>query len=195
MSLRRFGHSWRDVDAFLETVAVMTAKTAHKWSKILVNRDFDEYINEERGGKRDDTFRDCYPDLKLENRQFVSEECSKKEASFIAESLAKFVDDRFYEFNDIKTVDQRHIRSIESCRLDLRRCGAKFTTNAARPYFLQHEREDVVKDPEEFVKYVAQNEHHFYTTPLHFVPQWKISTFNPIIIICLYCFSVEFFED
>jgi hypothetical protein len=56
MSLHRFGHSWRDVDAFLGTVAVITAKTAHKWSKILVSRDFDEFINEERGGKHDDTF-------------------------------------------------------------------------------------------------------------------------------------------
>jgi hypothetical protein len=48
MSLRRFGHSWRDVDAFLGTVGCMIARTAHKWSNILVNRDFDEFINEER---------------------------------------------------------------------------------------------------------------------------------------------------
>jgi len=46
MFLHRFGDSSRDVDAFLGTVAVMTAKTARKWSNILVNRDFDEYINE-----------------------------------------------------------------------------------------------------------------------------------------------------
>jgi len=73
--------------------------------------------------------------------------------------------------------------------------GAKFTANAARPYFLHHEREDVVEDPEEFVKYFAQNEHHFYTTTVDFVPQWKIPYFNLIIIICVYCFSLEFFED
>jgi hypothetical protein len=44
MSLRRFRHSLRDVDAFLGTVGGMTAKLLHKWSTILVNRDFDEYI-------------------------------------------------------------------------------------------------------------------------------------------------------
>jgi hypothetical protein len=60
MSLRRFCHSWRDIDAFLETVGGMTARTAHKWSNILVNRDFAEFINQERGGKPGDTFWDCY---------------------------------------------------------------------------------------------------------------------------------------
>ncbi len=48
--------------AFSEAVAGMKAKSAHKWSNILVNRDFDEFINEERGVKRGDTFWNCYPD-------------------------------------------------------------------------------------------------------------------------------------
>jgi hypothetical protein len=47
-----------------------------------VNREFDEFINEDRGGQRGDTFWDCYPDLELESRQFVFEECSKQK-SFI----------------------------------------------------------------------------------------------------------------
>ncbi len=63
MSLRRFGDSSRDLDAFLGTIGSMTAKTAHKWSRILVNKDFDENINEERGGKRGDIFCDSYPDI------------------------------------------------------------------------------------------------------------------------------------
>jgi hypothetical protein len=186
MSLRRFGHSWRDIDAFLCRVGAMTAKTAHKWSNILLERDFDEFISEERGGKRGDTFWDCYPDLELEARQFVFEECSKKEASFTVESLAKFIDGRFYELNDTTKVDQRLVRSTASCRLDLRRFGAKFTANAARPYFLGHEREDVIQDREEFVKYFVQNEHQFYTITDDIIPQWKIPKVNPIILICMY---------
>jgi hypothetical protein len=79
--------------------------------------------------------------------------------------------------------------------LDLRQFDAKFTANAAHPYFLRHESEELVKDPEEFVKCFAQNEHHFYTTKIDFVSQWKIPTFNPIILICVHCFSFEFFED
>ena len=54
MSLRHFGHSWRDIDAFLRRIGGMTATSAHRWSIILVNKDFDEFTAEERGDKRFD---------------------------------------------------------------------------------------------------------------------------------------------
>ncbi|CAF4711439.1 unnamed protein product, partial [Rotaria sp. Silwood2] len=54
MSLRHFGHTWRDIDAFLGTIDGMRATSAHKWSTILVNKDFDEFTAEERDGKRVD---------------------------------------------------------------------------------------------------------------------------------------------
>jgi len=184
MSLRRFGHSWRDIDGFLKEIGGMTAKTAHKWSNILVNKDFEDFTSDGRGGKRGDSFWDFFPDLELEARQFVNEECSKKEASFTAESLARFIDNRFYELNDMKKVDQGFVRSVESCKLDLRRFGAKFTANAARPYFLGHEREDVVQHREEFVKYFVRNEDHFYTITNDPLPQWKTPTVHPAILIC-----------
>ncbi len=81
MSLRRFGHSWRDVDAFLENSRRYDSKTAHKWSAILVNRDFNAFINQERGGKNGDTLWDYYPGFELETIKFVFEECSKKKIS------------------------------------------------------------------------------------------------------------------
>ncbi|CAF3305469.1 unnamed protein product [Rotaria sp. Silwood2] len=81
MTLRYFGHSWRVIDAFSDNIGGTTAKTAHKWSSILVKNDFDEFTHDERGGKQGDAFWDCYPDLELEARNFVIEECSKKEAS------------------------------------------------------------------------------------------------------------------
>ncbi|CAF4504576.1 unnamed protein product, partial [Didymodactylos carnosus] len=83
-SLRYLGHSWRETDAFLKEIDGMTCRTAHKWANILVNGDFDECTKDERGGKRGDSFWDCYPDLELEAKQFTLEECSKKEASFMA---------------------------------------------------------------------------------------------------------------
>ncbi|CAF1331466.1 unnamed protein product [Didymodactylos carnosus] len=105
MSLRHLGHSWREVEAFLSKIGGMTARTSHKWSNIVVNNDFDEFTKDERRGKRGDSFWDFHPDLELEAKQFVYEECSKKEASFTAETLARFIDKRFYEVNDIKKVD------------------------------------------------------------------------------------------
>ncbi|CAF2077709.1 unnamed protein product [Rotaria magnacalcarata] len=143
MSLQHLGHTRRDVDYFLTSIGGMTIKTCHTWTNILVNKDFDEFTYEERGGKRGDSFWHCYPDLELEAKQFVFEECSKTEATFTAGTLARFIDQSFYELNNLKKIDQQFVRSVESCRLDLRRFGVKFTANSSRPYFLVHEREDV----------------------------------------------------
>ncbi|CAF3097457.1 unnamed protein product [Rotaria sp. Silwood2] len=44
MSLRRFGHTFRDADLFLSTIGGMTAKTCKKWTDILVNHDFDDFV-------------------------------------------------------------------------------------------------------------------------------------------------------
>ncbi|CAF4582330.1 unnamed protein product, partial [Rotaria socialis] len=105
----------------------------------LVNKDFDEFTIDERGGKRGDSFWDFYPDLELKSKQFVYQECSKTEATFTIEMLVRFIDQRFYELNNLKKVDQQLVRSVESCRLDLRRFSVKFTANSSRPYFLGHE--------------------------------------------------------
>ncbi|CAF2060717.1 unnamed protein product [Rotaria magnacalcarata] len=184
MSLRHLSHTWRDVDSFLTSIGGTTIKTCHKWTNILVNKDFDEFTIDERGGKRGDSFWDCYPDLELEAKQFVYQECSKTEATFTVETLARFIDQRFYELNNLKKIDQQLVRSVESCRLDLRRFGVKFTANSSRPYFLGHEREDVVKHRQEFVKYFIEREQHFYTITNDAVPQWRIPTTAPTILLC-----------
>ncbi|CAM4976508.1 unnamed protein product [Rotaria socialis] len=124
MSLRHLGHTWRDVDSFLTSIGGTTIKTCHKWTNILVNKDFDEF-----------------------------------------------------------TIDER-VRSVESCRLDLRRFSVKFTANSSRPYFLRHERQDVVKHRQEFVKYFIEREQHFYTITNDAVPQWRIPTTAPTILLC-----------
>ena len=139
---------------------------------------------EDRGQKRGDSFWNCYPGLELEAKQFVFEECSKTEAIFTAETLARFIDNYFYELNNVQKVDQRLVRSVESCKLGLRRFGAKFRANSSRPYFLGHEREDVVKHREEFVKYFIEGENHFYTITNDAVPQWQTPTTAPTILLC-----------
>ena len=126
---------------------------------------------EDRGEKRGDSFWDCYPDLELEAKQFIFEECSKKEATFTAETLARFIDNRFYELNNVQKVDQRLVRSVENCKLDLCQFGAKFRANSSRPYFLGHEPEDMVKHRKEFVKYFIERENHFYAITNDAVPQ------------------------
>ncbi|CAF4428758.1 unnamed protein product, partial [Rotaria sp. Silwood2] len=83
--------------------------------------------------------------LELEANQFVYQECSKADATFAAETLARFIEQLFYELNNQKKVDQQLVRSLESCKLDLRRFGAKYTADSSRPYFLGlHEKENTV---------------------------------------------------
>ncbi|CAF1476426.1 unnamed protein product [Rotaria magnacalcarata] len=123
-------------------------------------------------------------DLELEAKQFVYQECSKTEATFTVETLARFIDQRFYELNNLKKIDQQLVRSVESCRLDLRRFGVKFTANSSRPYFFGHEREDVVTHRQEFVKYFIEREQHFYTITNDAVPQWRIPTTASTILLC-----------
>ena len=56
MSLRRLGHSWRDVESFLTSIGGMPIKICHKWANILLNKDFDEFTTEDRAG----SFWNCY---------------------------------------------------------------------------------------------------------------------------------------
>ncbi|CAF1182633.1 unnamed protein product [Didymodactylos carnosus] len=135
----------------------MRAEACHKWSKVLAEQDFDDFITVERGGKREDAFWNVYPDLEMEARLFVYDQCAKKEASFTADTLARFIDARFYEITNTKKVATGLIRSVGSWRLDIRHFGVKYTGNQGRPYFLGHEREDVVKHREEFVKYFIEH--------------------------------------
>ncbi|CAF4450445.1 unnamed protein product [Rotaria socialis] len=79
---------------------------------------------------------------------------------------------------------QRLVRSVESCKLDLRRFGGKFTANSSQPYFFEHEREDVVKHRKEFVRYFIEREQHSYTITNDTVPQWKTPTTKPTILLC-----------
>ena len=140
---------------------------------IHINEDFDDFIIDDRGSKKNDSFWDRFPDLELEVKHFIVQECSKKEASFSADTLAWFIDERFYQITELKKVDSTLIRSPESCRLNLRRFGAKYIKNKGRPYFLGHEREDVVNHRKDFVKYFLFNEDRYNTLTNDLVPQWK----------------------
>ena len=121
------------------------------------------------------------------------EECSKKEAIFTAETLANFIDNSFYELNNVQKVDQRLVRSVESGKLDLRRFGAKFRANSSRPYFLGHERKDAVKHREQFVKYFIEEGNHFNTIRNDAAPRWKTPTTAPTILLCK-CFSFLYLQ-
>ena len=140
MILKHFKISFSDADAFPLSIGAMTC---HKWTQTFLY-DFDDFVNEGRGEKQKGSFYDVYPDLEIEARGFVVSSCSQKYSSFTIADLATYIDTRFYEISNLKKTDDGLIRSIETCRLDLRRWSTKYKANSSRSYFGAHESTDVV---------------------------------------------------
>ncbi|CAF2737794.1 unnamed protein product [Rotaria sp. Silwood2] len=181
--LRITGQSCRFTDDVLEKIGAFRRVHAHKWSEVFICGDFDTFTADGRGGKMFPSFYDDYPGLEVEAKAFAIEGCSRKNASFTVGDLAKFVDEKFYELTQtVKTGDDL-IRFEKSCRLDLRRWGARFEPNSARPYFEGHERADVVIHRNEFISYFLQRKDEYYTISDGDQPKWISPTHNPRILI------------
>ena len=193
MSLRYFNVKWEDVDEFLKNFGFMIAKTSHKWATVFIKGDYEEFSNDLRGGKRTDSFYDTFPKIEADARAFVVQACSQKSAD-----LVQFIDIKYYELTGIpKQIGDDLIRSERSCRLDLRRWGAKFEANSQRPYFEGHERDDVVKHRNEFINYFLAYKDFYYTVTDSDTPMWNMSIQNPPrILICKHSnrnFSYNFY--
>jgi hypothetical protein len=81
--------------------------------------------------------------------------------------------------------DSPLIRSVASCRLDLRRWGAKFNPNSQRPYFEGHERMDVVEHRREFIKHFLDRREFYYTISDGDSPKWIVPTkSDPCFLPC-----------
>ncbi|CAF1563627.1 unnamed protein product, partial [Didymodactylos carnosus] len=96
-SLRSLGVSWNKCEAFLQDIGALKAKAAHRWAKVLISGDIEEFQGENSGGKHTAEFYDYFPDLKDAAKEYTFERCSQKSADFTAIDLAKFIDKQFYE--------------------------------------------------------------------------------------------------
>ncbi|CAF4225149.1 unnamed protein product [Rotaria magnacalcarata] len=73
---------------------------------------------------------------------------------------------------------------VKSCRLDLRRWGARFESNSQRPYFEGHERQDVVQHRTTFLQYFLPKKDSYYLISDDIQPKWQIpTTGTPTILI------------
>jgi hypothetical protein len=193
MSLRFFNVKWRDADDYLKNIGLMSAKTSHKWATVFIKGDYEEFSNDLRGGKQTDSFYDTFPEIEADARAFVIEKCSQKSADFKALDLAQFVDEKYYELTGTKRqAGDDLIRSERSCRLDLRRWGAKFEANSQRPYFEGHERDDVLKHRKEFIDYFLVRKNSYYTIADGEPPIWNMPTQNPHRILICKCSNQNF---
>ena len=185
ITLRHLGYSWRDVDSFLGTIGAMTAKTCHNHSKTFLSEDIDHFCAEERGGKQRASFYDLYPELEELARVFSIEGCSRKESSFTAKELAEYIDEQYYILTGEKKENHSLVRSIQSVHLDLRRWGIHYSANKIRPYWIGHEREDVVQHRERVVDYFLSRETDYYTVSQGADPKWIVPVSpKPVILLC-----------
>ncbi|CAF5000107.1 unnamed protein product, partial [Rotaria socialis] len=131
------------------------------------------------------SFYDVFPDIELLAKDYAIQRCAAKAADFDAFELANFIDEKFYVLTAInKNPDDSLIRSVQSCRLDLRRWGARFEANSKRPYFEGHEREDVVEHRIKFLQHYLSRKDSYYLISEDAKPKWQIPTSGtPTILI------------
>ncbi|CAF1525964.1 unnamed protein product [Adineta steineri] len=185
MTLRYFDIKWLECDEFFKKIGALTIKTASKWANIFLSSSFDEFISEDRGGRHVSSFYDAFPDIELSAKSYSVERCAAKAASFDAFQLAKFINEQFYILTSSKQdSNDSLIRSVQSCRLDLRRWGARFESNSQRPYFEGHERQDVVQHRTDFLQHFLPRKNLYYLISEGTKPKWQIPTVKrPVILI------------
>ncbi|CAF1532325.1 unnamed protein product, partial [Rotaria sp. Silwood1] len=185
MTLRHFGISWVKCDDFLKKIGALTTKTANKWANIFLSGSLENFLAEGRGGKHIPSFYDVFPDIELSAKNYSVQRCAAKAADFDAFELAKFIDEQFYMITDIKKdPNDSLIRTVQSCRLDLRRWGARFDSNSQRPYFEGQERPDVVQHRTEFLQHFIPTKDSYYLISEGAQPKWQIPTVGtPTILI------------
>lgn len=206
LSLTHFGVTWRNADLFLKEIGALSAETCHKWGKVFIEKDLDDFLEEKRGGKHGEIFFDTFPELENTAKLFALEGCQRKSSSFTSLELAHYVDKQYYELTGevrkhatflllhlrsllpfsifkTKTMSQM-IRSERACRLDLRRWGCKFDKNTAKPYWAGHERTDVVQVRKLFVQTFLHTKERYYRITEGEDPQWIIPKDNPAILLC-----------
>jgi hypothetical protein len=185
LTLRHFNISYETIAIFLKDIGGLTAEVAHKWSNVFIDGNFDEFICEGRGGKHGDSFYDIYPELEGEAKAFAVAQCQQKAPSFTAYDLALFIDKKFYEISNLNKSDDELVRSVRSCRLDLKRWGARYEANANRPFFEGHERVDVQAHRQQFIHHFLNNKDNYYIVSPGENPYWNApKTPTRTILIC-----------
>jgi hypothetical protein len=184
MAMSHFGVKWKDCNDFLTEIGGVTSETAHKWAGVFISGDFDEFCNDNRGGKRGNEFFNCFPEIETSAKIFTLERCSRKAADFTANDLALFIDEQYYLITQtVKDAGAPLVGSTASCRLDLRRWSARFEQNGNRPYFEGHERADVIQHRTKFIDYSLKRKDHYYTITDGDTPKWTMPSKTPATVL------------
>ncbi|CAF1533004.1 unnamed protein product [Adineta ricciae] len=155
LSLVYFGIPWRNIDLFLKAIGGLAANTCSRWGTDIIEQDLEEFLQDNRGGKHEESFYDTYPELENLAKLYALNGCKRKLASFTCSELDSGVDDEYYKLTGETKTAKELIRSERGCCRDLNRWGCKFDKNTAKPCWADHERPDVV---DARTKFLSQDE-------------------------------------
>jgi hypothetical protein len=96
LTLTHFGVSWRKTEEFMQQIGGMSPRTCHKWAETFIDEDYDDFVQDHRGGKREDSFFDTFPELETKMKLYAIEGATRKNASFSSLELARYLDDQYY---------------------------------------------------------------------------------------------------
>lgn len=156
--LRMSSISFESSRDYLLKLRLLSIQQCHLWVNTIVDEDdLCVILRDNRGTYKRITFYEEFPELLEEAKSFALSEGCKKECTFNAQTLSVFIDKRFRElFPEIDIDPEELVRSVESCRVDLLKWGAKYDENKNRPYFEGHEREDVVEARKSFIEHMHE---------------------------------------
>jgi len=172
--MRLFNLSYDYSRECLIKLRLLSIQQCHLWVNTIVEEDdLCVILKDNRGSYKRITFYEEFPELLEEAKSFALSEGCKKECTFNAQALSVFVDKRFREiFPEIELDSEELVRSVESCRVDLLKWGAKYDENKNRPYFEGHEREDVIEARKCFIEHMHEIKDFCYVPKKDNVYSW-----------------------
>ncbi|CAF1601998.1 unnamed protein product, partial [Didymodactylos carnosus] len=131
-------------------------------------------------------FWDYFLDILDDAKAYAFERCTEKSASFTSMDLALEIDKMFYEqTGTVKQPGSPLIRSVPSCRLDLKSWGFSFKENGQRPYYEGHEKPGVIQDRKNFIQFFLDHKDQCYTVSDGVQPVWNLPLRKPYIALLL----------
>ena len=108
-----FNIKYAERDTFLKSIDCLSAQSANLQLKKFRNSKSDDFLSiDGRGGKRQETIYDDFPELKTEAILFIMAETSKKDCNFTILKLAQFITEKFYDITGPPLVRSEEILGL-----------------------------------------------------------------------------------
>lgn len=137
-----------------------------------------------RGGKNIPVFYDYFPDMESVARAYLMEQSSAKDCSFTLHNFANFFTQEYRKLYALEDAGDGFVRSTWSLHMDLNRWGFKIReTKGKLPYWVGHEREDIIEARNAFINYFLGRRDNYYVPEEAEDPKWIARIERPCILM------------